>query len=103
MPDGAQEAAVTVAEFAVANLRLEPGDVLVVKVPEAYGWAEMNEVRDVVAKDLAEGDHEGVPVLVVPHDCDLTKVTLAQLRALTDDDVRAAGAGSWPHEHADGT
>ncbi len=90
----------TVAEFAAANLRLEPGDVLVVKVPEAYGWAEMNEVRDVVTLVLVEGGHEGTPVLVVPHDCDLTKITPAQLRTLTSDDIRAAGGeNAWPHEH----
>jgi hypothetical protein len=86
MVDGAvkvADAAVRVAEFAVARLRLEPTDVLIVKVPDdVTEMAELAAVREIVANTLNRVGQTYGDVLVVPASLQFDVLTAGELHDL---------------------
>lgn len=87
-----EETAANICEFAVARLDVEPGDVVVVRVKDAYD-DDCTVYRDFL--NLWK-DQEGLDLhfLVLPDDVDITTI----IHSLTPEEVEKAGAGGWPHE-----
>jgi hypothetical protein len=87
-----------VGEFAVARLRLKPGDVLVVKGgPGRPTEEETAQVHETVTSILRDAGLDN-QVMVTSSDVGLDVLTQNELHALDEEDIARAGAGGWPHE-----
>lgn len=68
-------------EYRVGTLSLSPGDVLVVKLVRRPSAEEAHRIRGCVGKVVGEG----VPVLILDRDADLSVLTKAEIDARVKD------------------
>lgn len=68
----------------VQKLELQPGDVLLVSLPEDSSSTTWQTAWKAFTNALTEAGHEDVPILLKPASCTVEIITAAQAAALTN-------------------
>jgi len=86
----AEETAAQIGEFTVARLDVKPGDVVIVR--SDLDVEEQRQVNEALAW-WSQNNDLGIKFLCLHSSFDLSLV-----HTMTEEELKKAGAGGWPHE-----